>query len=765
MVKLNFCTPCGEKRVKEVKEKLEEFLTLAISNLCICCICEASLSTDGEKSRTTENRSLCRKRKKAGDESYVTVSLSKTTIKTEVHILEDEVVPNVGAFESVHDSEQGMSSDLRNDVKEERNESGEEQDLSKTDIEVNNEAGKVKDVEDAWQSANEEKIADALNVEKSAEELQRMDRVHYAMGALQPQIAEMIEIVDDPKMPLKCRRCSHPSREFRFMMWHLPYHLNEEICKKPYQCNKCCDEKFSILEKWTEHTKQYQCRHASCRVIRKSKDALKKHEKIHKIHKKKEVKAFQCKECNELFKTQYKLKIHRQKAQCQHGKNNNGAGTSGDSQAIIPIQKKKKNDDEEEEEEEKDDDKKEDIKIRASALAPELRKLFTDDSCQADELKCKYCDRSMRAVGVFLLHVSTHVDVDKALMAKPFQCQNCCNQKFETYYEWTTHVKPFKCDVPGCKLKAASRSKVRDHQVKTHALKKFPCAQCTKMFKTRYALNEHTKSMHDEAKRYTCSMCGKQYYNKGSLELHERQHRKEKPFHCECGKSYRTADQLKVHQMDHTGERPFVCEQCGFRTKTKRDLKVHQYIHSDIKPYQCEICGKQMTNQSWYKRHQQQHTGKGILKCQYCDKMFKAPDTRARHERTHPEWNGKRFACEVCGKDLITKHMLRRHMMIHTGEKPFACTHCSFRCNRADSLRIHQKQHLKADWKESKLTKRLQEGLQESNRTKCLPEELQESNQTKRLQEEFQENTRTKRFQEELQQIQEAQTAASWIVL
>ena len=382
-----------------------------------------------------------------------------------------------------------MSSDLINDVKvkEERNESGEEQDLSETDIEVKNDAGKVKNVEDVWPSANE-KLADAQNVEKSAKELQRMDRVHYTMGALQPQIAEMIEIVDDPKMPLKCKKCSHRTPEFRYMIWHLNYHLNEEICKEPYQCNKCCDEKFSILEKWTEHTKQYQCRHASCRVICKSKDALKKHEKIHKIHKKKEVKAFQCKECNEMFKTRYKLRIHKQKAQCQHGKTNKGARTSGDSQAVIAIQKKEKNDKEEEEEEDK-----EDIKLRASALTPELRKLFTDDSCQADELKCKYCDRSMKKVAAFLSHVSTHVDVDKTLMAKPFQCQSCCNQKFETYLEWTTHVKPFKCDVPGCKVKAASRSKVRHHQIRVHVLKKFQCAQCTRMFKTRYALNEHIK--------------------------------------------------------------------------------------------------------------------------------------------------------------------------------------------------------------------------------------------------------------------------------
>ena len=671
---------------------------------------------------------VVRKRRRM-NESYVTVSLSKTQIKTEV--LEDEIAPNVGAFDTVHDGEQLMSSDLRNDVKEERNESQEHQNLSGTDIEVHSEAGKDKDDEDLWQSANE-KLSDAQNVEKSAKELQRMDRVHYTMGALQPEIKEIVEIVDDPKMPLKCKKCSHPSQEFRFLMYHLSYHLSEETCKKPYQCNKCCDKKFSVLEKWTEHTKQYQCRYASCRVICKSKVALKKHEKN---HKKKGVKAFQCNECNELFKTRYKLKIHKQKAQCQHRKTNEVAGTLGDSKAVIPVQKKEE-DDKDDNEDDEEEGKKEDIKIRASALAPELRKLFADDSCQASELKCKYCDRSMKAVRGFLHHVSTHVDVDKALMSKPFQCQNCCDQKFETYVEWRTHVKPFKCDVPGCKLKASSRSKVRVHQMRTHGMKKIPCAQCTKMFKTRYKLNEHIKIIHDKATRYTCSMCGKQYYNKFSLELHERAHRNEKPFHCDCGKSFRTAHRLKIHQMDHTGEKPFVCEQCGFQTKTKVDLKFHQYIHSDTKPYQCEICGKQMTCQSWYNRHKQQHTGKGILKCQYCDEKFKNPDTRARHERTHPEWDGKRFVCEVCGKDLITKHKLQRHMMIHTGEKPFACTHCSFRCNRADSLKIHQKQHLK----------------EESNRTKHLREELLGSH-------------RTKRFQEELQQIQEAQTAASWIVL
>ena len=744
MVKLNFCTPCGDKRVKEVKKKLEEFLTSAISNHCICCICEAPLSTDGGKSRTTENQSHRRKKKKTDDGRFVTVSLSKTLMKIKTEVFEDEFVPKVSASETVHDSEQLVSSEEKSEVKEERNESQEDQDLSGTDKEVHNETGKVEEDEDVQQSANE-KHREAKGVKISAKELHRMDRIHYTMSALQPKIAEIVEIVDDPKMPLKCKKCSHPSREFRFLMCHLPYHLGEETCKKPYQCNKCCDEKFSVLEKWAEHTKQFQCRHVSCRVICKSKVALKKHEKI---HKKKEIKEFRCSECNELFKTQYRLKIHKQKAQCQLGKANKGEGTSGESQAVIPVEKKEEDDDEEED----DEGKKEDSKVRAGALAHELRKLFTDDSCEVNELKCKYCNRSMKGVRGFLAHISTHVDVDKTLMAKPYQCQNCCDQKFETYLEWRTHVKPFKCDVPGCKLRAANRSKVRLHQLRTHGLKKIPCPQCTKMFKTRYTLNEHIKVIHDEAKRYTCSVCGKQYYNQFSMRVHEKSHRNEKPFHCDCGKSFRTAHRLKVHQMDHTGEKPFVCEQCGFRTKTKFDLKFHMYIHSDTKPFQCEICGKQMTCQSWYKRHQQQHTGKGILKCRYCDERFKSPDSRVRHERTHPEWDGQRFVCEVCGKDLFTKAKLKRHMMIHTGEKPYACMYCSFRSNRADSLRTHQKQHLKADWQESNRTKHLQEKLRESKQTKCFKEEIQESSQRKHL-------------QQELQQLQEDQAAVSWIVL
>merc|ERR1712200_136754 len=47
------------------------------------------------------------------------------------------------------------------------------------------------------------------------------------------------------------------------------------------------------------------------------------------------------------------------------------------------------------------------------------------------------------------------------------------------------------------------------------------------------------------------------------------------------------------------------------------------------------------------------------------------------------------YACPVCGKQFRVKQMLENHYVVHTGEKPWHCPICTFKCNRRDNLNLH----------------------------------------------------------------------------
>ena len=59
-----------------------------------------------------------------------------------------------------------------------------------------------------------------------------------------------------------------------------------------------------------------------------------------------------------------------------------------------------------------------------------------------------------------------------------------------------------------------------------------------------------------------------------------------------------------------------------------------------------------------------------------------------RHMKSHDKIN-KSYKCSYCHYMFRRQSHLTRHTLIHTGEKPFECTHCSERFSRSDKLKLH----------------------------------------------------------------------------
>ena len=54
-----------------------------------------------------------------------------------------------------------------------------------------------------------------------------------------------------------------------------------------------------------------------------------------------------------------------------------------------------------------------------------------------------------------------------------------------------------------------------------------------------------------------------------------------------------------------------------------------------------------------------------------------------------------KFPCTICGKLFWSKADVRRHMVVHTGEKPYKCDLCGKRFNQKAHLKCHQVVHYK----------------------------------------------------------------------
>ncbi|XP_042306318.1 zinc finger and SCAN domain-containing protein 2-like isoform X2 [Sceloporus undulatus] len=217
---------------------------------------------------------------------------------------------------------------------------------------------------------------------------------------------------------------------------------------------------------------------------------------------------------------------------------------------------------------------------------------------------------------------------------------------------------------------------------------------------------------------------------------HYQIHTGEKQYMCsDCGEGFSSRISLETHQRTHVGQKlsllppemtVYICSECGETFNSTLDLDAHQRIHTEQKSYTCKECGEKFFQMVDLRKHQRIHIGERPFKFSRSEERILLISSRKRNRKFHSgnnttpvlckrtQMGKKMYLCSKCGKLCPDSWKLKRHVRVHTREKPFKHTNSreSFRQNL--SLERHTNSH---EGKEPQpLLKRLY-GIQKEKRT------------------------------------------------
>ncbi|XP_035826579.1 zinc finger protein 184 isoform X2 [Aplysia californica] len=167
-----------------------------------------------------------------------------------------------------------------------------------------------------------------------------------------------------------------------------------------------------------------------------------------------------------------------------------------------------------------------------------------------------------------------------------------------------------------------------------------------------------------------------------------------------CGKIFRVPSRYDSHMLGHSKGKPFCCNTCGKMFASQHKLDLHLPVHSCDRSasFTCESCGKVCVNWRAYLYHlKAKHTESGGKKfaCNLCGRQFHTGQRLRNHMASHEV--GKNHCCQTCGKLFESKKKLDTHMLVHNltskHDQHLQCSDCGKEYTEWIAFKQHMKTH------------------------------------------------------------------------